>query len=330
MRVEMSNPKIHSTSASTKRSVRHYSPRENMNLLEPHLYQHMFEEDIHLGIMPIGAQSSRPDFKISIAPSSAEMEELITQGLPTFHGEAHSLADAVCSFVDDTAHMMGHYGRVYYEIVYTGENLERPTAFSLQQIQTRTIHSLWGLHWQYIPRKTRRDEGRCVPTIIRLPRRNLMTLYFPATLGGKREHHRLMRGLKYLDKSSVPKFFMDDMKRLQQTPSYDFTVHRNSMDTYLGKTTRLVGWNARSMTDDICLEYYRLHRYIKFERTKALLREHILDSLNATISYIGKKMGFKAQIQVQGLPSSRDLYALMNRLKNGDIPFLEIFNATRF
>lgn len=326
----MSSPHNIPGKLSTRRSVWYYSPRENYDLIEPRLYRHMFEEDIHLGIMPIGAKSSRREFAITLSPSSEEVQELVIQGLPTYHGEAHSLEEAVCSFVDNAAHMMGLYGRSFYEIVYMGDNLEQPASFALQQLQTRTIHGKLGFYWQYIPRKVRAVEGKRLSPFVRLPKRDLMTLFFPLTLGGWREHHRLMRGLKTLDKASIPKFFMDDLKHFQQTPGYDFTAHKRYMESFLGKATRMIGWNARSMLDDICLEYYRIYRHIKFERSKALLREYILDCLNRTISKIGRKMNFKAHIQVQGLPSSRDLSSLLIRLDKGEIQFLEAFDATRF
>lgn len=319
-----------SGATSTRRSVCYYPQREQPDLFEPGIYRHMFEEDIHLGIMPIGAQSTRHDFAITLVSSSAEVQELLMHGLPPYDHEAHSLTEAVCSFVDEAAHMMGLLGRSFYEIVYMGKNLAHPTTFSLQQIQSKSVHGLLGLYWQYVPRKVRTGEGGRLSPLIRLPNRDLMILSFPAALGGVRGHHKLMRGLSIIDKSFMPRFLMDDMELHQQTPTYDSIIHKESLEIYLGKTTRRVGWNARSMQDDTCLEYYRIYRYVKFERSKALLREYILDRLNTTISKIGRKMGFKAQIQVQGLPSSKDLYSLFERLDKGEVQFSEAFDATRY
>src|SRR6202000_298017 len=61
-------------------------------------YAHMFREDVALSIMPIGGNSSRPNFKIALSPENDEVQQIITPGLKPGYSR-HSLTKALCDFL---------------------------------------------------------------------------------------------------------------------------------------------------------------------------------------------------------------------------------------
>jgi hypothetical protein len=291
----------------------------------------MLTEDLHLGIMPIGGRSKNPQFQVAIEPADSKVEKLIIDGLPTHHGQPYNLSEAVSDFIEEAAQILAYYGKAYYEIVYYYENKDtkQPISFTLDSISNYNIHGLFGFFWQFLPKKSMQYDEEKTSRFIWLPRNRIVQLKLPDVIGGPRTQKLVLKNLAWLSKETIPKFAMDDMAKQQQQPGYDFMTYRRNRDVYLGKITKHIGWPVRSLLNDQASEFYQLHRYLKFEKTKAILREDILSKLNDVLKIIGEKIGFKAEIKITGLPSPTDFDAYIERLSTGELKFAEIVNIMK-
>jgi hypothetical protein len=311
--------------SSTQRAVRYYHPKEQANISMPAQFSHMLQEDLHLGIMPIGGRSTRPNFKVSLIPASPGIELMLCEGLSR-SDSTRTLAEALWKFFDEASHVLAIYGRAYYEIVYYSKNDSSITGFELNHISNNNIHDTLGFRWQFIPRRQLWEEAHPKrPKFIYLPNRCLMTLKWPTALGGIRRHGQLLRDLSLLSKDIMPEFAMEEMKAGTKTRVFDYTQYNHSRDVYLAKSTRQLGWHARGLLNDKTLEYFRIFRHLRFAHTTAVLREYILKELGNALSRIGNILGTKIQITVAGLPSSKDCETYMQELREAKLQFSDIW-----
>ncbi len=92
----------------------------------------------------------------------------------------------------------------------------------------------------------------------------------------------------------------------------------------LAEAGKLIGWNARGLCQEQTLEYYEIYRKLLFERFKIELRTSILGTLNKGLDKAGQKLGFSGQLEIEGLPTLKDIEAAQAHLAVGDQPFREI------
>lgn len=300
---------------------------------DPHasLYPHMLIEDMHLGIMPIGGKANSEAFGVQLTPASKKAEELVRAGLITHHGEPWDVTEALCDFVDEVAHILATYGKAYYEIIYVYENesRERIEGFMIQVIPNHCIKEAPGICWQYVPRRVFEQSGKDeeLKRFVWSFKKDLLTFAIPKELGGVWKFRRLLRNLNWLSRSTIPEFAMKDMEAHKQTKGYDFSVYRQNQDSYLAKITRKLGWSARQTFVEEILEFEQIYRHLKFERSKSVLRQHIVDRLNAALATIGDKVGFKARIELQGVPTPPDFDKHIDELRAGKIhKFSDVYN----
>lgn len=71
-------------------------------------------------------------------------------------------------------------------------------------------------------------------------------------------------------------------------------------------------------------EYYHFYRLLIFKKQVILIRNNILDELNASIEKAGKSIGFDCKIVTKGLKNPNDVDEIIKRLREGKIKFNEI------
>lgn len=317
---------------NTRKSVRYYSTDKRPSRdLHTSLYAHMFIEDLHLGVMPIGGRSENPNFAVKVEPPSKEVEELIRLGLHTHHGEPQNITEAVCDFIDEAVHILAYYGKAYYEIIYIydDENKNRIEGFEIERIHNDNIKDTLGFYWQFLPRKILKDREQNLKRFIWLPKKDFLVLSIPKVLGGIRKFRRLLFELQWLSKCTIPGFAMKDMAVQKQTKGYDFSTYRENQESFLAKITRHLGWTARGTFTERSLEFYQIYRYLKFEKTRSVLREYILHKINKTLETIGETMGFRAEIKIEDIPSSQDFNGYIKQLIEGSLQFSEAAKLMR-
>lgn len=121
---------------------------------------------------------------------------------------------------------------------------------------------------------------------------------------------------------------MEDMGNQIKSSGFEFLVNRQTEEQCLGKATKYIGWNARGTMDDVSLEYYRVYRHLKFEKSKAIIREHIICCVNEALSSIGKKLGFDAQLRVSGLLEPKDYDKYIDQISTGSLQLTDVHKLT--
>lgn len=300
---------------------------------DPHdsSYSNMLIQDLHMGIMPIGGTSENPNFKVEINPPSKEVETLIANSLLTQSGRQWDLTESVCDFIDEAAHFLVYWGKVYYEIVYyySVEKENQIEGFTIENIPNHCIRDNIGFCWQFESDEVCEERVGIFERLVWLPKKDLLFLSIPKTFGGVKKFKKLLSNLQWISKYTFPEFAMKDIAQQKQTKGYDFLTYRKNQNTILVKITKHLGWTARGTFDDETLEFYQIYKLLKFEKTKAILREYILRELNKTFKIIGKKMGFNAKIKIEGIPLSQDFDKYLSQLKDGVLPFSDAVKLMR-
>jgi len=326
----ITNPNIQEP--NTRKSVRYFITDKSSNRdLNISLYVHMFIEDMHLSVMPIGGRSKNINFAVNIDPPSKEVENLIRLGLCTHHGESWNLTKIVCKFIDEAIHMLAYYGKTYYEIIYfyTDESKNNMKNFMIERIPNNNIRDTFGFYWQYVPKNIIEPEEEILKRFIWLPKKDLLVLSIPKAIGGVKKYKKLLTELHWLSKCTIPEFVREDMSVQQEIKGYDFSIYRENQEIFLAKITKHLGWTARGTFSERSFEFYQIYRYLKFERTKAILREYVLDNLNKSLKIIGNKMGFKARIKLEGIRSHEDYDSYTKQLIDGSLQFSDAVKLMR-
>lgn len=326
----ITNPNIQEP--NTRKSVRYFINKKNSERdLYSSLYGFMFIQDIHLNVMPIGGRSENINFAVNIDPPSKEVEDLIRLGLCTHHGESWNLTKVVCKFIDEAIHMLACCGKTYYEIIYfyTDESKNNIKNFMIERIPNNNIRDTFGFYWQYVPKNIIEPEEEILKRFIWLPKKDLLVLSIPKAIGGVKKYKKLLTELQWLSKCTIPKFVTEDMSVQQEIKGYDFSTYRENQEIFLAKITRHLGWTARGNFSKRSFEFYQIYRYLKFERTKAILREYVLSTLNESLKIIGNKMEFKARIKIEGILSHEDYDNYIKQLLDGSLQFSEAAKLMR-
>lgn len=277
---------------------------------------HMFIEDLHLGIAPIYTHTGAYD--VSIEPFNQEIENIIINAFPTEY-RSRDLATTVFAFIQSTANMLSYSGHVYYEIIYEQDNLEsKPDRFYLEDIPPNSIYRLINHYVQVVPKDV--AEYSQSKRLIIIPARNIIDLSMPNELGGSRKYIKLLSQINRI-RSLPPEFAVEEMARNTKKIGFDFSEWHNRIDIAKAKTTRKFGWNARSLWNDKCLEFYWFHRHLLFQRSQAILRNRIIQAMNETLKRAGQEMGFSTKLVITGLPEPSDIDKSITDLYSGELSF---------
>src|SRR5437899_1155176 len=301
-----------------RRGIFYYS-RENQERL-PGFYMDMFSEDVAVSIMPIGGRSSRPNFQVTISPDDERAKGIIMTGLRE-HGYGHSLADTLYDFFHLLAANLTTSERATFEVVYLEERQTQTlVGFELAPISHTQIVEKRGQFYQRVPPQVAVERN--VPEMILLEKDDL--IIFKSPLEFEKALRNLRRGLSELDKLQFPALMLEATKT---NIPYDFKAHERSMKLALIEVVKPIGWNARGSFNDCVLSYYWILMSLTFERFKIRLREVMLDTLNAGLERIGKKLDFKARFKIDGLPTLADVDRATDNLNSGAMPYTEVMKS---
>lgn len=330
--------RLDANTKTSRKSMPFFDRKRHKKTL-PSLYAHMFQEDLHLGVMPIGGRSSKSNFCVRIEPASKEVEKIVASGLLSHWGRAYNMTEATCGFVDEAVHVIGAFGKAYYEIIFTYNQDDKPDGFFFSRIQNECIHDTRGWYWQYVPEHAYRrsatpwkkdaENGNKRGKFVWLRGRDMLVLAAPRELGGARKLMRIVGEMEGMDRASMPEFVLKDMKEQKNQSCYDFEVHREGIECHLARITKNIGWPIRTMINQRCTEFYLMHRMLMFERSKAILREYVIAQINHALARIGEKLGFEARVCVDGLHTVSDWTDAIRRLQKGTFQFAEAWNWIR-
>lgn len=284
----------------------------------------MFVQDMYQGIMPYTRmQTDGPQFTARIEPENEHLENLIINSLDR-RGYRHQLTDTISNFIIEAAHSIFIYGLVAYEIVYETNAYGKVNRFEFVTIYPPSVKKIFGNFFQVIPWRVARQLH--VKTGLRkIPKHKILYIEFPKRLGGKKTLKKILKRLAKLSKELVPKFHMEAMEK-NQNIGFDLNMYVREKYIEKGQLTKEFGWHQRKIPDNEILEYYSIHRRLKFALSQAVVREHIVSKINELLK--GPLFNTDGKIIMEKILTSDQIMSELELLQKGPIEFTTLYKRT--
>jgi hypothetical protein len=272
---------------------------------------HMFTEDVHLSVMPIGGRTEKhKNFKIMLNGEEKECERAsyVIGDLGKF--DRYDLSGMFCDAVDNIARHLAWEGCAVYEIAtedggelhlhsFTSKRLLRFPGWFIQVIP-QGDWQLWERKWVIIPAS------------------KVWLIEMPSAFGGCRGFRNTLKKLKMFGHLGPP-FWKKDIEIGVQSRVFDFQKYVRSTEIYYRRITRAWGWNRRDWSQDRSTEFFNFYKMISFRWAQSVLREHIITELNNLFN----RLDIVCELKVTGLPTPSDILKIRQDLQEGTITFAQ-------
>lgn len=286
---------------------------------------HLLIDDVHLSIMPYRG-SKLQSFAITFTPYDEEVELLLEEAISRREHE-RDMTQAVSEFVRDCAASVMANGSAVYELAYQYAH-GKPLSFMLLKVQPGSVQRDGARLVQYVPRSvaTKRNLKR---NFIDLTPENFVLFQLPTYI--RSEYLPMMDALGARGDTVFPDFVLSGMEGKGSPIPFDLKTFDRTKKKAIAQASKLIGWDGRFLvgSQDVT-EYYKWYRFLLFEHFKIELRGSIIETLNIALARAGEKIGFAAQLSVQGLPTLADVRNAQEALTTGSRPFGEILGIFRF
>lgn len=293
----------------------------------------MFIEDVSLYVMPVGGESrARPDFSIELVPDSPDARSVITYAFAPrdYYHYYSEVTKAISGFIQENAFTLAYEGVLYYEIAKgewpTGavepresENGSRfKEAFKPLYIPGRVIR-LANYYLQIVPPAERARTGKKIAAI---PACDVWSLRIPSELGGPRELRTLLKTLVRAS-TPLPDFVSEATKRLSESRDFSLGSFHRQQHLAVASESASWGWPARDLWRESTLQYFYYYRHLRFALSMAILREHIIASINDLL----ERIGFPCRLALKGLPTPSEITSYIMKMEKGEMTFDEAWKA---
>lgn len=279
---------------------------------------HMFTEDVHLVVMPIGGRVERhKDFTVTLKASPGERgkAEYLIREIGRY--DRHDIVGMVCDAVEEVARNLSWEGCAVYEIIRSDDGVQHLCGFTSKRLWRVPGHFL-----QIIPRG---DWDLWKKKSVIVPAGRIWYLEMPPALGGGRGYKRVLRRLKAFEHLG-PHFWRKDLERGVQSRNFDFQRYARNSEIYYGQVTKTWGWNRRDRSQERCTEFVTFYKLLRFSWAQAMLREHIVGEMNELFA----RLGIECELNVAGLPTADDILQTRSELLVGRISFGAASDRVRF
>jgi len=302
-----------------QRSISFFPEDLPQNRIGGGMWEHMFTEDIRLGLLPYERLQGTP-YSIRLEPLGNE--DVIVQIFSSAtEWRRASLKESVADFVEQIAGYLAHAGEAWYEIIRQPGSLDANSApFALEPLPSGKITRVPGYVLQWIPRASRPRIGK---RFVRLPQHDVWHVTLPRALGTPRQHRRT---LEFLEQGIFPPLFsVEAMAPGRESGGYDFDEHRRRFNESLAYVTRAWGWTGRGLWMNEASDYFSEYRNLRFKRSQILLRDHIFHELNVLL----EREGLPDRILTNGLLTLSEIDDILKRLWSGNVRFDEVLATLR-
>jgi len=271
---------------------------------------HMFTEDIHLAIMPIGGRTKKqPNFQIQFEGDEASCRKALDlyRSISTY--QRQDAIELICDVIDRIASYLAWHGEAFYEIIFD----KSQGKYFLEYFSNENLFRVPGYYIQLVPPK---DYEHFKKRAIFLPSGGIWKISIPSVLSGSSGYKKMLSKLKRFDNLG-PKFYYSDLENNIQSKHFNFQESVLNTKIYFRRATRAWGWNGRDYSLTNCTEFFVFYKIITFKWAQAILREHIINEMNNLLS----RLQIKATIKVLGLPLSKEILQIREMLSEGKISF---------
>jgi hypothetical protein len=199
----------------------------NTDQFERNLNAHMFTEDVHLAVMPIGGISRKQSaFSITLNGSKDECEraEQLIEYIARY--DKHDLTKNVSNAVEEIAKRLSWEGCAVYEIIHNEDGTPCLYGFT-----SKNLVRLFGWFLQIIPRG---DWELWNKKWVLIPSTKIWRVEIPQSLGGRKGYLSTISKLKQFD-SFGPKFWRADMAEFCHSPNTEFDLFQSGKNLYFNR-----------------------------------------------------------------------------------------------
>jgi hypothetical protein len=197
---------------------------------------HIFVEEIHLGIMPIGGRSrNHPDFSINITGDEKNKEKAKELLNSLASNNLFSTNELVCNAVDNIVKSMLYSGMAYYEITQ-----DTPDFLKLDNFTSDKLVNIFGLYFQFVPEKDRKMWNK---KLVVKASNSIWKINIPKELGGSSGYRKLIQNLGK-NTEMYPKCY--DIEKIATQPSdFNFNEYISQTKIYQYRLLELWGGTLR-------------------------------------------------------------------------------------
>ncbi len=272
---------------------------------ERNMTVHMFAEDVHLAVMPIGGRSRRhPAYTAALEGDDPECERARKLIGTIQRYERSSDDELICDAVGELAQQLAWEGSAPFEIVH-----DENEGILLYRFTSKRLVRLPYFFVQIIPKKDWGTEGKKLVTI---PASRVWYVDMPKELGGASHYRRILAQLARFD-ALGPKFWREDLASGRSPGNIQEYVRRTRI--YFGRVTRVWGWDQRDLSRGT--EFFGCYNHITRRWAQAIMREHIIAELNRLLA----RLQIACEIKVAGLPTPQEILDTRNDMEAGRISF---------
>lgn len=287
-------------------------------------YSSWLIDDVRLKIMPVPSYS-RKTIQVFLNPANEIVEKLIAKGLGT-RNDWRNLPDATHDFFGMCASTVLAHGEANYEIVYFLNEENKPVDFRLMFIPPDSLSFQNQKITQHIPEAI--VQQRNLPSSqVQISPNVILTFQLHEYMRNNFSH--TMESLAIIGREVFPQF-ATEITLGQRRGYFDLKKYTESKNMALADAAKLIGWNGRQTVNESTLEYYQLHRLLRFERFITELRDEILATLNEGLQRVGRQVGFSSQIVIEGLPTISDVEKAETQLLEGACKFEDVMQPFHY
>lgn len=272
------------------------------------LYSHMFIEDVHSGILGYDLSEEGKNRRIRVDGDERGTAAVTALCSSLARGYMHG-GKIVESAVEAVALHLAWYGEAVYEICGIGGE-----SLSLAVIPPSHLFRIPGAFVQLIPIQARQGAGGRRYTY--LPTRLAWVVSVPRELGGPKSYRRLLNRLTAMS-APAPEFWNRDLSEGKFTPEFPFGDYNRMRTAYIARITHRWGWNRRDSSGTYDTEFFFFYRGLRFRRSQALVRDHIVREINGLLA----RLRIDAGIQLEGYRSPTEIGDLIERALSGSLHY---------
>jgi hypothetical protein len=287
----------------------------------------MLIEDLHLMLLPSRRISGKEkSWNVTLEPDNKDVEGMLVKGIGS-RSKHWDLAEAIDDFVESAASQIVHYGRATFEIVFEKDSSGNLVGFQLEDVNPLTLKKVFGSFYQLVPRNKKPYAYQpSKPGIRRIPGQKMVCIDMPKKLGGRSGYRKMLQKIVRFGEELIPKWQMDAM-RDNRDLGFNSQAYQDLRYQNIGRITAGMGWHQRDHNlNTETTEYHGIYRHLQFEKSRYLLRNHILSSLEDALN--GKIIDANVRFKIIGLRTVEEIDESLGALKKGDVNFSEI--VTKF
>lgn len=287
---------------------------------------HMFIEDMYTGIMPFMIyRGEREKYPAKIEPAQTpQKQRLLASGI-SHRDHTYYVEDAICEFVRTTAHVLFSDGVAFYEIIYKKNDAGEIESFGFELLQPYYLFRFWKNYYQVVP-WWEAKESRIRAQIVKIPAEKILRINFPKQYGGKRKIYSVLKRLWQLSKELIPQFQMDAMGK-NENIGFDLNEFSRAKYLEIAKLTKGFGWNQRQLSGNNITEYYSMIRFLRGKKLEAAIRQEAISKLNEALNR--PILNLEVKVAMENLFSVEDVEKQETLLREGNVKFMDIFNALK-